>query len=193
MERYFKPWADECGIDFDELMALGHFPDDRTDAPFNMAVMGLRLAGMSNGVAKLHGDVSRRMFPSLWPDMPADEAPIGSVTNGVHARTWTSPEMDDLLSRHVLPAWHEAEAEDWARIDDVRDDELWRVREQGRDRLVGFVRERLRGVASVARHERVATRRGPTRPSTPASSPSASPAGSPPTSGPPCCCRSPTG
>ena len=144
MERYFKPWADECGVDFDDLMALGHFPGVEKDDPFNMAVMGMRLAGMSNAVAKLHGDTSRRMFQSLWPDVPVDEVPITSVTNGVHAHTWTSPEMDDLLSRYVLPAWHEAEVEDWARVDDIRDDELWRAREQGRDRMVAFVRERLR-------------------------------------------------
>jgi starch phosphorylase len=73
-----------------------------------------------------------------------DEVPITSVTNGVHGPTWISPEMNDLLSRHVMPAWAEAEADDWARIDDIRDDELWRAREQGRDRLVAFVRERLR-------------------------------------------------
>jgi glycogen phosphorylase len=144
MERYFTSWAEECGVPFDELMALGHFPGAAKDAPFNMAVMGLRLAGMSNGVAKLHGDTSRRMFQSLWPDVPVDEVPITSVTNGVHGPTWISPEMNDLLSRHVLPAWTEAEADDWARIHDIRDDELWRAREQGRDRLVAFVRERLR-------------------------------------------------
>ena len=76
-----------------------------------MAVMGLRLAGRSNGVAKLHGEVSREMFGDLWPDVPADEVPITSVTNGVHAHTWVAPEMADLLTRHVLPEWHEAEAE----------------------------------------------------------------------------------
>jgi starch phosphorylase len=144
MEKYFKAWADECGVAFDDLMALGHFPGAAKDAPFNMAVMGMRLAGMSNAVAKLHGDTSRRMFQTLWPDVPVDEVPITSVTNGVHANTWTSPEMADLLARYVLPAWHEAEAEDWSRIEDIRDDELWRAREQGRDRLVAFVRQRLR-------------------------------------------------
>jgi glycogen phosphorylase len=144
MEKYFKGWTDECGIAFDDLMALGHFPDAAKDAPFNMAVMGMRLAGMSNAVAKLHGDTSRRMFQSLWPDVPVDEVPITSVTNGVHGHTWVSPEMDDLLARYVLPAWNEAGPEDWARITDARDDELWRAREQGRDRLVAFVRQRLR-------------------------------------------------
>src|SRR5256885_5833234 len=54
MERYFKGWVDEVGIGFDELMKLGHTPGDAPDAPFNMAVMGLRLAGRSNGVSPPH-------------------------------------------------------------------------------------------------------------------------------------------
>ena len=55
-----------------------------------MAVMGLRLASMSNGVSKLHGHTSRLMFQQLFPSVPLDEVPIGSVTNGVHGRTWVS-------------------------------------------------------------------------------------------------------
>jgi starch phosphorylase len=144
MERYFSGWADDCGIAFDRLMELGHMPGEPADAPFNMAVMGLRLAGMANGVSKLHGQVSRSMFHELWPGVPAEEAPIGSVTNGVHANTWVSPEMNDLLSRHVLPTWTEADAGDWDRITNARDDELWRVRDQARERLVAFVQLRLR-------------------------------------------------
>jgi glycogen phosphorylase len=144
MERYFKGWAKECDVTLDQLMDLGHFPTEPSDTPFNMAVMGLRLAGLSNGVSKLHGRTSREMFQPLWPSVPAEEAPIDSVTNGVHARTWVSSEMSDLLTRHVLPAWDEAGEAEWARIDRVRDDELWRVREQGREALVAFVRARLR-------------------------------------------------
>ena len=128
-------------------MALGHEPDQPADAPFNMAVMGLRLASRSNGVSKLHGRVSRQMFAALWQGVPVEEVPIGSVTNGVHARTWVSQEMSDLLDRYVLPEWHEAGPDRWSRIDDVREEELWRVREQGRHGLVGFVRRRLREAA----------------------------------------------
>jgi starch phosphorylase len=144
IERYFSGWAAEVGITLDELMALGHRPGDAPDERFNMAVMGLRLAGRSNAVARLHGEVSREMFSDLWPDVPVDETPITSVTNGVHAHTWVAPEMAELLEHHVLPEWHEAEADWWARLDDAREDEIWRVREQTRERLVAFVRQRLR-------------------------------------------------
>jgi starch phosphorylase len=144
MERYFGEWAGEVGITADELMELGHRSGDAADEKFNMAVMGLRLAGRSNAVAKLHGAVSREMFSDLWPDVPVDEVPIGSITNGVHAATWVSAEVADVLSRHVLPEWHEAGHERWARILDARDDELWRARAIGRERMVAFVRRRLR-------------------------------------------------
>ncbi|HKY66302.1 MAG TPA: hypothetical protein VJM49_08030, partial [Acidimicrobiales bacterium] len=107
------------------------------------------LAGRSNGVAQLHGEVSRDMFGDLWPDLEPDEAPIGSITNGVHAHTWTSPEIDDVLSRYVLPDWDEARADQWARIAEAPDDELWRAREQARERLVTFVRRRLKEAAAA--------------------------------------------
>ena len=78
IERYFGAWAGEVGISLDELMQLGHRPGDEPDERFNMAVMGLRLAGRSNAVAKLHGEVSREMFSDLWPDVPTEEMPITS-------------------------------------------------------------------------------------------------------------------
>ncbi len=145
IEKYFSGWCAECGVTVDDLMALGYREEEPPDHRFNMAVMGLRLAARANGVAALHGAVSRQMFAALWPDVPVDEVPITSVTNGVHADTWVSTEISDLLSRYVLPDWASASDEDWARIDEARDDELWRAREQGRERMVGFVRERLRG------------------------------------------------
>ena len=75
--------------------------------------------------------------------------------------------MRDLFDRHVLPEWHQAGPDRWARIDDVRDDELWRVREQARERLVAFVRRRLRAAAVGPGDVARPTWRGPTRPSTP--------------------------
>ncbi len=144
IEKYFGSWAAEVGVSLDELLALGREPEDEAGARFNMAVMGFRLAARANGVARLHGAVSRAMFQPLWPDVPVEEVPIGSITNGVHARTWVSPEMDDLLTRHVHPHWGEASPSDWSRIEDATDDEIWRVREQGKDRLIALVRDKIR-------------------------------------------------
>ena len=147
MEKYFGDWARDCGVTIDRLMALGHAVNEGPERPFNMAVMGLRLAGRSNGVSKLHGAVSREMFAHLFPGVGPEETPIGSVTNGVHGFTWVSPEINDLFTRHLVPSWPEADEATWAQIDGVADDELWRVKEQGRSRLVSFVRGRLRSQA----------------------------------------------
>ena len=136
MERYFSAGPTSAGSAIDTLMALGHFPGEAPDDPFNMAVMGLRLAGSPTACARLHGRTSREMFQALWPSVPAEETPIGSITNGVHGRTWVSSQMDDLFSKYVSPAWDEAGPDEWARIEDARDDELWRAREQGREALV---------------------------------------------------------
>ncbi len=147
MERYFMSLANECDIAFDDLMGLGHLPDEPADAPFNMAVMGLRLAGASNGVSKLHGEVSRAMYSPLWPALDVEEVPITSVTNGVHAPSWVAPEMDDLLSRCVSPTWPEAEASAWTGLEKATGDELMKVRDQGRRRMVTDIRRRLRSSA----------------------------------------------
>ncbi|MDQ2649556.1 MAG: alpha-glucan family phosphorylase [Actinomycetota bacterium] len=143
IERYFTDWAKEVGITLDELMSLGHRPGDALDERFNMAVMGLRLAGRSNAVARLHGDVSRDMFQDLWPDVPTDEVPITSVTNGVHASTWTAPELADLYTRYVLPEWDEAGPDRWERLGEASHEEIWRAREQTRQTTVQFVRDRV--------------------------------------------------
>jgi starch phosphorylase len=156
MERYFASFAKECGVELERLLALGREPGTEEGAAFNMAVMGLRLAGRANGVSKLHGAVSRSMFAGLWPRVPEDEVPIGSVTNGVHADTWVAPEMADVLTRHVLPEWGEAGPDRWARVVDAGDEEVFRAREAGRWALVAFARSSLkaslvrRGVSSSA-------------------------------------------
>jgi len=150
MERYFGSWADELGVSFDTLMALGQEPGQPHDAPFNMAVMGLRLAGFANGVSALHGRVSRHVFAGLWPGVPEDDVPIGSVTNGVHARSWVSPEMDDLFARHVGDEWAEGDGEAWTAIGDVGDVDLWTALGKGRRRLVDLARQRR--VASLRAH-----------------------------------------
>jgi starch phosphorylase len=149
IERYFAGWAEECGVSIDQLMALGHEPGEAPDAPFNMAVLGLRLSGAANAVSRLHGQVSREMFSALWPGVPVGEVPVQSVTNGVDARTWVSPEANDLLERRVLPEWPAADQERWDHILDTPDEEIWRVRTFGRERLVALVRERLRSAAAA--------------------------------------------
>ncbi len=143
MEKYFTTFAETCGVTIDELIAVGQ--SDTETHKFNMAIMGLRLAAHSNGVARLHGEVSREMFGDLWPDLPTREVPIGHVTNGVHARSWVSDRVDELLSQMIGDEWHLADESDWERVRHLDHREIWNVRNEGRRELVDMVRHRLGG------------------------------------------------
>ncbi len=144
IERYFSGWCAECGVSFEELMSLGHRIGEPPEERFNMAVMGLRLAARSNGVSMLHGEVSRDMFADLWPDVPGNEVPITSITNGVHGQTWVSPEIDELLTKSVGSQWSSAGPEDWDNVGALSTADAWSARQVGAERLIGYVRERLR-------------------------------------------------
>ncbi|MGB0114829.1 MAG: alpha-glucan family phosphorylase, partial [Ilumatobacteraceae bacterium] len=140
-ERYFRSFAEDCGISMEQLIAIGQ-PVGGADK-FNMAIMGLRLAARANGVARLHGEVSREMFGGLWPDLPSTETPIGHVTNGVHARSWVSDRVDELLSREIGEEWHLADERDWERVRSLDHRAIWEVRSEGRRELVDMVRASL--------------------------------------------------
>jgi starch phosphorylase len=145
-EKYFSAFAAECGTTIDDLFAIGRSPDEDGEEPkFNMAVMALRLAARRNGVAQLHGRVSRSMFNGLWPDLPAGEVPIGAITNGVHGRSWTSSRVDALLTRAIGDDWSSAGSERWAVARDLDAAEVWDTLVAGRRGLVRFVRGLLGG------------------------------------------------
>jgi starch phosphorylase len=144
VKRYLAGYAAELGLSADALLDLGRtHPGDRS-APLEMAVLAIRSAGSVNGVSRLHGAVSRRLFAGLFPRWPERETPISSVTNGVHVATWVSDGMRELWQLCYGEAcWDQPDAEDWARLDDVPDEKLWEARNRERARLVGWARERL--------------------------------------------------
>lgn len=142
ISSYLGNWAASFGIGIDELMALGNMPEDGPDT-FNMAAFCLRVSERANGVSALHGEVSRKMFASLWPGLSPAAVPITSVTNGVHARTWTSPEVQAVFDRVIGVDWPEAAPERWAPLASLSDDEIRVARRAAKERLVRFVRDRL--------------------------------------------------
>ncbi|GAB3590375.1 Glycogen phosphorylase [Corynebacterium faecale] len=125
------------GVPVDKAIELG-----REDDPyrFNMAHMGLRSSQHANGVAKLHGDVSREMFANLYPGYEPAEVPIGHVTNGVHLPTWVKPEMLELIER-VSGGVDLAIADSWDNADAVSSERIWEVRNKLRADLVDVARE----------------------------------------------------
>ncbi len=128
------------GVDPAAVLALGTEEQGEAPGTFNMAVMGLRLAQRANGVSQLHGAVSRGMFGALWPDFDAADVPIGSVTNGVHAPTWTDPAVRALAESRLGTA--DTTACDWAGAA-VSDAEIWELRRHLRAQLVADARRRV--------------------------------------------------
>jgi len=145
IEKYFGNYCSEMGVSLDQLLALGRQDTSSTDGPFSMAVLALRLASHSNGVSKLHGIVSQNMWKNVWPGVPQNEVPIGSVVNGVHIRSWVSNDMEGLFDRYLGPSWAKDPSDPriWQRVEQIPDGELWRTHERRRERLVAFARRRL--------------------------------------------------
>jgi starch phosphorylase len=129
----------------DRFLALGAY-DNGGGAQFNMTALAIRSAGMTNGVSRVHGGVTRAMFGPMWPDVAEADRPVTSVTNGVHVPTWIAGDLADLFTKHFGSGWLDRHDEPglWNAIDDIPDDELWRVRQGLRKYLFTFVRERAR-------------------------------------------------
>ncbi|MCC2669111.1 MAG: putative alpha-glucan phosphorylase, partial [Armatimonadetes bacterium] len=121
------------------------YREDRYEV-VNMTLLAIHTSRSINGVSRLHGDVSRRMFHWLWPDKGVDDAPITHVTNGVHAGTWVAPLLHELLDRYLGPGWQrrQSAAATWEAIDAIPDAELWEAHCQLKRRLVQYTREKAR-------------------------------------------------
>jgi len=146
MEKYIKPFIKDLKITWDEFLALGRENPKDMHSPFCMTSLALKLSAYCNGVSKLHGNISRKMWQNIWVHLPQDEIPIEHITNGVHTQTWLSPVMNDLLDKYFGPRFYEEPSnfEIWDRIDRISDEELWRSHERRREELVVYARERLR-------------------------------------------------
>jgi starch phosphorylase len=145
IEQYLGGYAREkLGTAIHDLLALGRQNPDDSSENFNMTYLAIRGSGTVNGVSRLHGKVSRHLFEPLFPQWPADEVPIGHVTNGVHMPTWDSAPADDLWTEACgKDRWlgtAETLAEKIRRVSDAR---LWQFRTAASKSLVEYARERL--------------------------------------------------
>ncbi|RUS97003.1 alpha-glucan phosphorylase [Dulcicalothrix desertica PCC 7102] len=145
MLHYLGYYADIFGMNKEQFLGLGRENTGDLSAPFSMAVLALKMATFSNGVAQLHGVVSRQMFKGLWQGVPVDEVPIGAITNGVHARSCVAKSTQELYDRYLGPNWSSAAVDSplWERMDAIPDEELWRNHERCRLDMVLYVRDRL--------------------------------------------------
>ncbi len=145
VDKYFDTYCQELGLDREQFHALGRY-DYPWGPQFSMTVLAIRQAAYVNGVSRLHGQVSRRMWRDLWPGLPEEEVPIGHITNGVHLPSWLAPELVALLDRHLPEDWRERvdDPDVWEGVRAIPDEDLWDVRLRLKRRTVDFVRRRLR-------------------------------------------------
>ena len=147
MDRYLVGYANrELSLSRQEFLALGREDPDNEQESFGMTKLALRMSAANNAVAKLHGEVSRRMWQCLWPNLPEEEVPIGHVTNGIHVLSWLSAEMKQLFDRYLGPRWRSqtGDAQVWSRVDQIPRAALWRTHALRRERLVELSRRCLK-------------------------------------------------
>ena len=140
--KYFDGYWNKLGISKDEFLGLGMEPDGDSNSGFNMGILALKIAGKKNGVSKLHGAVSRELFDNVWKNVPANESPIGYVTNGVHTCTWLSPKIKELFNQYLKPYWQDSiESDDtWEDINRIPNEELWNVHIERKAKLLELVK-----------------------------------------------------
>jgi len=145
VEQYFAGYWDELGISRNEFLDLGRH-EESWGTSFNMTVLALRMSGQANGVSKLHGQVSRAMWQSVWPKRDVEDVPITHVTNGVHVPTWTPTELNHLWRKYLGPNWIENHDDPtlWERIDDVPGRELWEIHLGLKRKMISYFQELAR-------------------------------------------------
>lgn len=134
---YLRPWSERWEVSVNEVLALGEDPDDGADV-FNMAGLCLHVAARANGVSQLHGEVSRELFAGV-----PGASEITSVTNGVHARTWVHPLLQDAFDETLGAGWAEGDPEAWSWIDRLENDRIRSLHHEMRQPLTALLADQL--------------------------------------------------
>lgn len=146
MDSFFPHYWPQLGLSREQFLALGARRLGDPWEPFGMTVLALRLCRTANGVSELHGHVSRKMWTILYPDRPENKVPIGHITNGVHAPTWTAPLLSDLYAEYLGADWqsHLPDPLMWAKVDQIPDEELWWRHQVLKERLIAYTRAKVK-------------------------------------------------
>ncbi|UCD64480.1 MAG: alpha-glucan family phosphorylase [Candidatus Zixiibacteriota bacterium] len=146
IHRYLGKFIGELGITWKDFLTIGRVIATDETEPFCMTVAALKYSAFANGVSKLHGRVSREMWHNIWPELPQEEIPITSITNGVHSFSWISHDMKELFESYLGVKYQEkpGNLEVWKQANKIPDAELWRIHNRRRERLVFFARKKLK-------------------------------------------------
>ena len=143
VEKYFKEFWPRIGLTREEFLKLGMKPCKELEAGFNMGILALKIAGKKNGVSKLHGAVSRELFSEVWPEIAANESPIGYVTNGIHTCSWLDPNLKKLYNKYLIPYWQDniQNQSTWEKVKNIPDEKLWEIHQNRKTKLIRLVKE----------------------------------------------------
>jgi starch phosphorylase len=146
IDSFFANYWEQLRLSREQFLALGARRLGDPWEPFGMTVLALRMCRTSNGVSELHGQVSRKMWTVLYPRSTEDTVPIGYITNGVHAPTWTAPLIAELYTQYLGADWKNRVADPnmWAKVDNIPDQELWWRHQVLKERLVAHTRYKVR-------------------------------------------------
>lgn len=145
MREHLEGYIGQLGLSWDSFLALGRENPSDKHEEFCMTVLAIHLAAFTNGVSKLHGVVSRKMWERLYPGIPSNEVPVDSITNGIHLRSWMSPHLGNLGLRYLGTAFVEdsTDLKVLKHIDKIPDKEMWEVHEHRRLLLVKYARQSM--------------------------------------------------
>jgi starch phosphorylase len=146
MDSFFAQYWEGMALSREQFLALGARRLGDPWEPFGMTVLALRLCRAANGVSELHGQVSRQMWTVLYSGRGVDQVPIGYVTNGVHAATWTASLLNDLYVEYLGQDWslQAADPDLWAKVDAIPDEELWGRHMVLKERLIAHARYKIK-------------------------------------------------
>ena len=143
IENYFENYIRSLNINLTlkEFSDMGHKPTADPASPFDMTVLALKHSYKRNGVSRLHGVISRKMWAELWGRVLVEEIPITHITNGVHVPTWLRREMRRLFEKHALGNMNEdlLKREELKKIYSIPDEAIWKTHQELKEKLFNLV------------------------------------------------------
>ena len=143
--KYMGGYPSRLGISWDEFIGMGRQNPDDHNERFCMSIFACNTCQEVNGVSKLHGWVSQKMFAPIWAGYFPEENHVGYVTNGVHFPTWTATEWRKVYDKYFDANFMNDQSNEsiWHGIYNVADEEIWKTRMELKEKLIKFIRDKF--------------------------------------------------
>ena len=143
--KYMGGYPQMLGISWNEFIGMGRINPDDDNERFCMSTFACNTCQEVNGVSKLHGWVSQKMFAPIWNGYYPEENHVGYVTNGVHFPSWCATEWRKIYDKYLLKGFYEDQSNEelWHGIYECPDSEIWETRMALKKKLVKYIREKF--------------------------------------------------